>query len=211
MVNAADDPRRRPTTRKTGQAVTSLLGSIQSGDRQAAADLLPVVYDELRRLARARMAQLPPGQTIQATALVHEVYMKLVGEEDPGWNGRAHFFAAAARAMRSVLVDHVRHRDRLKRGGGHDRITFGAGSMRPVSFDMSCEDALALDAALDRLQREHPRTNEIVMLRQFAGLSHRAIAETLEISRGTVDREWTFALAWLHKEVDGHPRAPGDP
>ena len=170
-----------------------------------------MIIGELDDNIEARMAQLPAGQTIQATALVHEVYMKLVGEEDPGWNGRAHFFAAAARAMRSVLVDHVRRRDRVKRGGREQRVTLGTGAMPPVSFDMPREDVLALDAALDRLQRDHPRTSEVVMLRQFAGLSHREIARILEISRGTVDREWTFALAWLHKELEGSAPAREHP
>ena len=194
MTPSADDPRTR--------ARTTLLGSTGGDDRQAAADLLPEVYDELRRVAQARVAELPPGQTIQATALVHEVYLKLVGDHDPGWKGRAHFFTAAAHAMRSVLIDHVRRRDRAKRGGGRGRLPLTDVTV-PVSFDMPYEDAMALDAALDRLQQEHQRTNAVVMLRQFAGLSHRAIAKILDVSRGTVDREWTFALAWLHKELAG--------
>ncbi len=184
------------------EALASLLTSIEGGDVRAASELLPLVYDELRRLARARIARLPPGQTIQATALVNEAYLKLVGDENPGWRGRAHFFTAAARAMRSVLIDHVRRRDRIKRGGRAERVAFSEAALAPVTLDMSCDDAMALDAALDRLQSEHPRTNEVVMLRQFAGLSHRAIAEVLDVSRGTVDREWTFALAWLHKELE---------
>jgi len=184
------------------EALAALLTSVEGGDIRAASELLPLVYDELRRLARARIARLPPGQTIQATALVNEAYLKLVGDEDPGWRGRAHFFTAAARAMRSVLIDHVRRRDRVKRGGRAERVALSEAALAPVTLDMSYDDAMALDAALDRLQSEHPRTNEVVMLRQFAGLSHRAIAEVLDVSRGTVDREWTFALAWLHKELE---------
>ena len=188
-----------------GRDATRLLRAVTDGNERAAAELLPLVYGELRRLAQARVAALPPGQTIQATALVHEAYMKLVGDEDPGWNGRAHFFGAAARAMRELLVDNARRRSRLKRGGDRERVVLADAVDPSLGVAISDTHLFALDAALDRLRKDHPRASEVVLLRQFAGLTNPVIAELLDVSRGTIDRDWRFALAWLHKALEGNP------
>lgn len=178
--------------------LTQTLRRVAEGDRRAAAELLPLVYSELRELARARMANQPPGITIQPTALVHEAYMRLVGKEDPGWDSRGHFFGAAAEAMRQVLVDQARRRNRLKRGGGKKRIDvedFDVQLVAPV------EDILALDEALERLAAEDPRKARIVSLRYFAGLTREETAAAMGLSVPTIDREWRFIVGWLHKEL----------
>ncbi len=178
--------------------LTQTLRAVAKGDRQAAAELLPLVYSELRELARARMAKQPPGITLQPTALVHEAYMRLVGKEDPGWDSRGHFFGAAAEAMRQVLVDQARRRNRLKRGGGKKRIDvedFDVPLVAPV------EDILALDEALERLGAEDPRKVKIVTLRYFAGLNREETAAAMGLSVPTIDREWRFIVARLHKEL----------
>ncbi|MCO6438368.1 MAG: sigma-70 family RNA polymerase sigma factor [Phycisphaerae bacterium] len=181
-----------------------MLRSLSQGARQAADDLLPLVYDELRRLAQARLAKTPPGQTLQPTALVHEAYLKLVGSEDPGWEGRAHFFGAAARAMRDILVDQARRKASVKRGGGRRRVD--AAQATP-SIEPPSDDLLSLDEALRRLEKEDSRKGEIVMLRYFAGLSRDETAAALGVSPRTVDREWRYSIAWLHMELsDNSPR-----
>lgn len=167
-------------------------------DRKAAAELLPLVYRELRELARARMSNLPPGNTLQPTALVHEVFMRLVGDADPGWDSKAHFFAAAADVMRHVLIDQARRKKRLKRGGGRKRIDvddFDVPLASPV------EDILALDAAIEKLRTDDARKAEIVSLRYFAGLSREETAAAMSISVATIDREWRYIVARLHKEL----------
>lgn len=174
--------------------LTRTLSAAATGDRQAAADLFPLVYDELRRLARSRMANQPPGTTLQPTALVHEAYLKLVGSGDPGWDGRAHFFGAAARAMRNILVDQARRRGSLKRGGDRKRVD--NEDVEPFIEPVS-EDILALDEALTELELQDERKARIVMLHYFAGLTLEETADALLISVPTVQREWRFTRSWL--------------
>lgn len=169
-----------------------------TGDRQAAADLLPLVYDELRRLAQSRLAQLPPGNTLQATALVHEAFVKLVGKCDPGWEGKAHFFGAAAEAMRQLLVDQARRKKSVKHGGAHSRIDIESVDV-PVTA--SPDEVLAVDAALKRLQIDDPRKGQILALRCFAGFTRDEVAAAIGVSPATVDREWRYIIARLQKEL----------
>jgi len=163
---------------------------------RSAAELLPLLYPELRRLAVAQMARLRPGQTLQPTALVHEAYMKLVGDTDPGWNGRGHFFGAAAQAMREILVDHARRRSAKKRGGGQEPLRIDTG-FELADDAMPVDDVLAIDAALATLAKSHPRKAEIVVMRYFGGLTMDQIAEALGVTTRTAEREWRFARAVL--------------
>jgi RNA polymerase sigma factor (TIGR02999 family) len=172
--------------------VTRLLDAAQAGDRQAAADLLPLVYDELRKLASARMASESPGHTLNATALVHEAYLRLVG--DQRFDSSGHFFAAAAEAMRRILVNHARDRNRLKRGGGKHRIDLDQLTGLAVATD---DDLLELDDALDHLAKKYPAAAELVKLRFFAGMTLGEAANALGLPRRTADRYWSFARAWL--------------
>jgi RNA polymerase sigma factor (TIGR02999 family) len=184
--------------------VTRLLDAAVAGDRKAAADLLPLVYDELRKLAVARMAAESPGQTLQPTALVHEAYLRLVGPADsPRWESRGHFFAAAAEAMRRVLVERARRKKLPKHGGGRRRIELNEAHRILESSD----DLLLLDEALDRLGTEDAAAVEIVKLRLFAGLSVEEAAEALGLSRASAYRHWTFARAWLRCELGEPPAA----
>lgn len=187
--------------------VTRLLSQIECGDPLAAAQLLPLVYDELRKLAAAKLALENPGQTLQATALVHEVYLRLVirpsgaaGEEGKHWDGRGHFFASAAEAMRRILVENARHKKRLKSGGDLVRKELDAAEV--VEQELH-EDIVALDAALDQLKTVDAQAVELVHLRYFAGLSIPEAAEMLGISPRTADRIWAFARAWLRCEIAG--------
>ena len=161
---------------------------------QAAADLLPAVYAELRRLARALTARLPPGQTLQPTALVHEAYLKLVRNQDPGWEGRRHFFGAAAQAMREILIDQARRKASVKHGGHGRRIELTEGL---ALIEPPADDLLALDEAIQCLQGEEPRLGEIVHLRYYAGLSLEETASVVGRSVRTITREWRQARAWL--------------
>lgn len=179
-------------------ALTVALAGACRNERKAATDLLPLVYGELRALARARMAGMPPGNTLQPTALVHEAFMRVIGNADPGWDSKGHFFAAAAEAMRQALVDQARRKNCVKRGGGKKRIDveeFEVPLAAPV------EDILALDEALDRLQADDPRKAQIVSLRCFAGLNREETAAALGVSLVTVDRDWRYIVARLHKEL----------
>jgi RNA polymerase sigma factor (TIGR02999 family) len=188
--------------------VTRILSAIEQGDGNAAAQLLPLVYDELRNLAAQRLAQETPGQTLQATALVHEAYLRLVGgDQDQPWNSRGHFFAAAAEAMRRILVDNARRKHSHKRGGQRQRV----GLEEAISLNESpADDLLALDEALTRLAREDPIKAELVKLRYFAGLSVEQTADALGISRATADRYWAYAKVWLYRAVAGQDEsAPG--
>jgi RNA polymerase sigma factor (TIGR02999 family) len=180
--------------------VTRVLASIKGGDPQAAEQLLPLVYDELRKLARARLAAESSGQTLQATALVHEAYLRLVGP-DPGvaWDGRGHFFAAAAEAMRRILVEKARRKRRLRHGGGLDRVDLD--QVASVGEDSS-GDVLALHEALDQLAAEEPVVAEVVKLRYFAGLTTEQAAVALGISLRTANRHWAFARAWLYQRLN---------
>jgi RNA polymerase sigma factor (TIGR02999 family) len=187
--------------------VTRLLDAAAAGDRQAAADLLPLVYDELRKLAAARMAAESPGHTLQPTALVHEAYLRLIGPAaDHRWEGRGHFFAAAAEAMRRILVDAARRKNREKHGGDRDRIDLDAAL--PIA-PYPRHDLVALDAALTRLAVEDPQAARLVELRHFAGLSVAEAAQVLGVSPRTADRVWSFARAWLHRELAGTDADPG--
>ena len=168
---------------------------------EGARDLLPRVYSELRKLANIHMARLRPGQSLQPTELVHEAYIRLVGSRDPGWNGRGHFFGAAARAMREILVDYARQKAALKRGGGQRRVELVTFAQDDVEVGMSAEDILTLDRAIEKMQQRHERKAEIVILRYFAGLTHEQIAESFGVSKKTIERDWQFAKAWLKKEL----------
>jgi RNA polymerase sigma factor (TIGR02999 family) len=175
--------------------VTRLLDAAAAGDRQAAADLLPLVYDELRQLAAARMAAESPAQTLQPTALVHEAYLRLIAPaEGLRWENRGHFFAAAAEAMRRILVDAARRKRTAKHGGNRRRVELPDVPARPDAAD---EQLLALDAALTRLAAEDPVAARVVELRHFAGLSIEDAAAMLGLSRATAYRHWTYARAWL--------------
>jgi RNA polymerase sigma factor (TIGR02999 family) len=183
--------------------VTRLLDAAASGDRRAAADLLPLVYDELRKLAAVRLAGEQPGQTLQPTALVHEAYLRLVGGGQPdGWNGRGHFFAAAAEAMRRILVERARRRHRLRHGGGTCRLPL-EGCEPVAGAAPDAIDLVALSDALDRLEAASPRRAEVVKLRYFAGLTLPEAAAVLGISRSTAEADWTYAKAWLRRELGG--------
>ncbi|MEL6363932.1 MAG: ECF-type sigma factor [Pseudomonadota bacterium] len=178
--------------------VTQLLSRIRAGDAAAAENLLPIVYEEMRQLARARMARERAGHTLQATALVHEAFLRLTGGEEVGWDGRAHFFAAAAEAMRRVLVDHARRRAREKRGGGAVQVTLDE---QAASVDAGDVDVLALSEALDGLEALDAGMAAVVKLRYFAGLSVEETAAALGASPRTVNRQWTAARAWLRRAL----------
>jgi RNA polymerase sigma factor (TIGR02999 family) len=176
--------------------VTRILADIEQGNPQAAGQLLPLVYDELRRLAAQKLAQEKPGQTLQATALVHEAYLRLVDvEQAQHWNSRGHFFAAAAEAMRRILVESARRRRSGKHGGQMRRLDFEAAQSLA---EPPADDLLALDEALGQLAAEDPVKAELVKLRCFAGLSHQEAAEALGLSRATADRYWAYAKSWLY-------------
>lgn len=183
--------------------VTRILKAATEGDERAAQNLLPLVYAELRSLARARLKKLPPGQTLQPTALVHEAYLRVVGDADPGWDGRGHFFAAAARAMRDILVEQARRKGALKRGGDRRRIDM---EVAEPALEMPSEDIIAVDEAVRRLEKEDPRKGQIVNLRYFARLTTAETASALGISIATVGREWRYVRAWLARELSARPR-----
>jgi RNA polymerase sigma factor (TIGR02999 family) len=175
--------------------VTCILSAIEQGEPHAAAQLLPLVYDELRKLATEKLAHEKPGQTLQPTALVHEAYLRLVGGEAPqDWKSRGHFFAAAAEAMRRILINRARDKNRLKRGVGRHRIGLDALADPLTAPD---SDLLDLDAALDRLAQSHPQAAELVKLKFFAGLNRQEAAAALGLPPRTADRLWAFARAWL--------------
>ena len=184
--------------------VTRVLSGIGRGDPGAAVELLPLVYDELRKLAARRLAQEAPGQTLQATALVHEAYLRLVGEQDPGWDGRGYFFAAAAEAMRRILIDAARKKRRPKHGGDCQRLDLDGLT---ATYDGSATDLLALNDALDALAQREPVKAELVKLRYFAGLSLDEAAACLNISPATAKRYWAVARAWLYDALAGDDAA----
>jgi RNA polymerase sigma factor (TIGR02999 family) len=184
--------------------ISRVLSAIEQGDPKAAEQLLPLVYEELRRLAAQKLAREPSGLTLQPTALVHEAYLRLVGAGDPGWQGRGHFFAAAAEAMRRILVDAAR-RKRAARRGGSRRVA--AEGLDVVAAGPAADplDLLALDDALARLAVADPPKAELVRLRYFAGLTTEQAAEVLRISRATAERWWAFARAWLLRALEDGP------
>ena len=180
--------------------VTRILGQIEDGDRQAADELLSVVYDELRKLATARMAGEKPGHTLQATALVHEAYLRLMAAAEPqSWTSRGHFFAAAAEAMRRILVEKARSRSRQKRGGHLDRAEFFE---HLAVDDERLEQFLELNEALQELERHDEEAASLIKLRYFGGFSHQEAAESLGMSRGHADRLWAVARAWLKSQLE---------
>jgi RNA polymerase sigma factor (TIGR02999 family) len=179
--------------------VTRILSAIEQGDPTAAGQLLPLVYDELRKLAAQRLAQEKPGQTLEATALVHEAYLRLLGaEQAQQFNSRGHFFAACAEAMRRILVEQARRKNRLKHGREHQRVDLESGCRVSAAPSL---DLLALDEALSRLAEAEPAKAELVKLRFFAGLTMPEAAAALGVSLATAERYWTFAKAWLYAEL----------
>ena len=188
--------------------VTRILSAIAQGDPHAAAQLLPLVYEELRQLAAQKMAQEAPGQTLQATALVHEAYLRLVAPASRDasasghqhWNSRGHFFAAAAEAMRRILVDNARRKKSLKRGGCRERHELDADNL---AAPQTPDDLLALDEALSQLAAEDPKAAELVTLRYFAGLTLKQAAEAVGVSPRSADFLWAFARAWLLRKIEG--------
>ena len=180
--------------------MTQVLAQIESGDPQAAEQLLPLVYEELRKLAATRLVQEKPGQTLQPTALVHEAYLRLLGPAgvDMQWNNRGHFFAAAAEAMRRILVESARRKSRIKHGGERRRVDLDSAS---AASDAPSIDLLALDEALTKLARNEPIKAELVKLRFFAGLTMPEAAAALDISLATAERHWTFARSWLYMQL----------
>jgi RNA polymerase sigma factor (TIGR02999 family) len=180
--------------------VTRILSAIEQGDPQAAAQLLPLVYDELRQLAAQRLAQEKPGQTLQATALVHEAYLRLVDtQKAQAWNSRGHFFAAAAEAMRRILVESARHKGRLRHGGGLRRVDLPDAEVAAPTDE---EQILLLDEALVRLAAARPQAAELVKLRLFADLTLEQVAPILGLSERTCRRLWVFARAWLRRDIE---------
>jgi RNA polymerase sigma factor (TIGR02999 family) len=181
--------------------VTRILNAIERGDARATDELLPLVYEELRLLAAQKLSHEAPGQTLQATALVHEAYLRLVGDEPRSWENRGHFFAAAAEAMRRILVDSARHKQSQKHGGGRERIGLDG---HDVTDQASPEEIVALDDALVGLAAQDPQAAQIVKLRLFAGLSIDQAAQATGVSRATAYRQWTYARAWLRSEIHGN-------
>ena len=187
------------TLRRVVSDVTRILEAIQAGQTQAAEKLLPLVYDELRRIAAAKMAQERPGQTLQPTALVHEAWLRLGGDAQPAWQNRAHFLGAAAEAMRRILVDRARKRATQKHGGGWERVDEADWEL-PIADEP--ERLLRIHEVLDELAAEEPLRAEVVKLHCFVGLTHAEIAEALEVSERTVKRYWTYALARLQQALE---------
>ncbi len=189
--------------------VTRILAAIDQGDPRAAEQLLPLVYGELRRLAASKMAHEAPGQTLQATALVHEAYLRLLdGEKSQQWNSRGHFFAAAAEAMRRILVERARHKQSLKAGGGRRRQELPDIEMADAGPRL---DLLALHEALTKLEQQDQRRAELVKLRFFAGLTIAEAARVLGVSASTADNDWAYARSWLRLEIDGRVGGDGEP
>jgi len=178
--------------------VTRILNAIEQGDAQATEELLPLVYEELRLLAAQKISQEPPGQTLQATALVHEAYLRLVGTEVRNWDSHGHFFAAAAEAMRRILVDKARRKLSMRHGGNHKKMELNDEFL---AIEDPKDDILALNEALDKLAGEDPDLAEVIKLRYFGGLTFNQIAAIMGIGRRTVDRFWALGRAWLYQEI----------
>lgn len=180
--------------------ITRILSQIDQGNRSDAEKLLPLVYDELRKLATAKLVNEKPGQTLQATALVHEAYIRIVDKDAGEWNSRGHFFGAAANAMRRIIVENARRKQRIRHGGEWKR-----SDQDPVDIACALPDAdvLALDEALERLQKDDPFKAQLIQLRFFAGLTNEQAADSLNVSPATAKRHWRFARAWLYREIRG--------
>jgi RNA polymerase sigma factor (TIGR02999 family) len=183
---------------ETTNEITQVLQAIQRGDGRASGELLPLVYDELRRLAAMRMAQEMAGQTLQATALVHEAWLRMVGDGDRTWQNRAHFFGAAAEAMRRILVENARRKSRLKRGGGQVRLDIEKVDLAAATPD---DKVLLMDEALQQLQAEDADKARIVVLKFFGGLTNQEVAKSLDVTERTVERQWAYAKAWLFERI----------
>jgi len=178
--------------------VTQILERVEKGDGKAAEELLPLVYEELRKLAAAKMAQEQPGHTLQATALVHEAWLRLIGDGGSRWQGRGHFFAAAAEGMRRILVENARRKQRLRHGGGQQRVELDGADLPIDADDDKC---LQVDDALQALAKEDPIEAQVVKLRFFGGLKNEEVAEALGVSSKTVQRYWTHAKLWLYQRI----------
>ncbi len=185
--------------------VTKILQAIQRGEANAAEDLLPLVYEELRRVAANRMAHEAPGQTLQPTALVHEAWVRLVGHEDPQWQNRAHFFGAAAEAMRRILIDNARRKRAIRHGGGQQRVNLDDVEIAAAAED---DELIAVHEALDKLAAHDPKKAELVKLRYFAGMTIEEAAKVLGVSEPTAKRYWTYARAWLFREISSSQPRP---
>jgi RNA polymerase sigma factor (TIGR02999 family) len=184
--------------------ITRILSQIEAGDSKVAEQLLPLVYDELRKLAAVRLSHENPGQTLDATALVHEAYVRLVNaDEVSSWDSRGHFFAAAAEAMRRILIDQARRKQSLKRGGSRQRVELDAAALLAIPDDQQAGDLLALDEALQQFEAEDPLKARLVKLRYFAGLSIEEAAKALGISATTAKRHWIYARSWLFGKIRG--------
>ncbi len=182
--------------------VTKILGAIEAGETQAAERLLPLVYQELRHLAAAKLAREAPGQTLQATALVHEAWLKLAGEDHRHWQGRTHFFAVAAEAIRRIIIDNARRKKAVRHGGGLERVNVDDSAMQIAAPSGDEDEQLAVHETLDRLAAHHARKAELVKLRYFVGLTIAQAAEVLGISEPTAKRDWAYARAWLFRELN---------
>ena len=180
--------------------VTRILRAVEAGEPRAAEELLPAIYHELRRLASHKLNHEPPGHTLQATALVHEAWVRLVDQNEQRWDSRGHFFAAAAEAMRRILVESARRKQRIKHGGGRDQVPLDEIDLA-IEFNQPNLDLLALDEALEEFTLEEPRKAELVKLRYFAGFSEQEAADVLHLSRATAARWWAFARAWLYERM----------
>ena len=178
--------------------VTRILNAMERGDAKATDELLPLVYEELRLLAAQKLSCESPGQTLQATALVHEAYLRLVGDGPQSWENRGHFFAAAAEAMRRILIENARRKKRLKHGNGLEKVDLTEAA---IALDRAVDDLLALDDALAKLAREDPVKAQLVKLRYFGGLTEEQAAQALSISRATASRYWSYVQAWLFHEI----------
>jgi len=177
---------------------TRILKAIEQGEKHASADLLPLIYDELRQLAAQKLSLERPGQTLQATALVHEAWLRLIGPNDCQWDGRGHFFAAAAEAMRRILVENARRKNRCRHGGGLQRVDLDEAEL---VCGLPSEELLAMNEALDQLEQLDATGAQIVKLRFFAGLTHPQIAEALKVSLSSVERSWAFSRVWLFQRI----------
>ena len=180
--------------------LTRVLNKAAKGDATAAEELLPLLYDELRKLAAARMAKLPPGQTLQATALVHEAYLRVGKNQNASWEGRAHFFFSASRAMRDILVEDARRKASQKHGGGSKRVALEVSGF---AIEPPSSDVLAVNEAVKALEKEDPENARLVMLRYFGGMTTEETAAVLGVSVSTIERKWRFIRVWLHRELSG--------